>query len=276
MIRLKPSQNEKAEQVFAKTIYRHSHMGWLDLSEIGNAGGYAWLDSRAMGKTLIALQPIAEDCFWLHSFYSLKEPGNYDLSGKLKEILPPGRNAVYAISSHNWFNELLEINSFSLCDEIIQFVTNQIRMPENSGPYIPVKPHSMAQMDIYANCESAFPRVWQLGRFEFQEAFADASYIRAVYIDEQPAGYLMAQMEPDNCHILRLAVSKDHQSKGIASVLVHDLIRECHEQGITDFSVNTSRNDNAAVSFYERLNFQLIPERFPVYCRYISGTNEKA
>ncbi len=263
------SGQESVRRVFPDSAYENAHLGWLDVWQIEQNGGRVFLDEEIPGGVLIGLQPANHDTLWLHSFFSKQNPTDYDVSGSLKKCLADGIYSIYTISSHNWYSALLMRNGFRPCDEIIQLETNRITIPAHVFPS-DQNPIDMSDFDsIRKNCECSFPPLWRLRKTEFEAAFQDADYKMRIGYGEDIRGYLLAAVDPDNCHILRLAVNPEYQHQGIASGLISRMISECEKKGIRNFSVNTNKKNSAAVNLYHSLNFLQSGRTYPVFYKRI-------
>lgn len=264
-----PAEKETVESLFEGSIYQNSHLGWIDLWGLYAADGSIWIDTFRHNNYLIGLQPSTASIFWLHSFYTDKIPGDYPLAHKIKALLPPGRHSVYTISSHSWFNKLLEKNNFYQCDEIIELETTEIIFPIR---YTPDETYSVTDNisnSIIESCEIIFPPLWRLSEAETERAVTTSSYRLAVLSNNQIIGCLLADFDDGNCHIQRISVFPDYQNRGAASFMIRQMVNDAKQNGITSFSVNTNRNNSTAVRFYEHLNFSVQRKHYPVYYRYI-------
>lgn len=255
--------------MFEGSIYRNRHLGWLALWDLYDADGSIWFDTYRHNNFLIGLQPSAPSIFWLHSFYTDKIPGEYPLARKIKEILPSGRHSVYTISSHSWFNKLLEKNSFHKCDEIIELETTEINLPDRIDPYVNYTLSDILPNSVIESCETVFPPLWRLNTAEIDHANKSSSYSLSVLSDGQIIGCLLADFDDGNCHIQRISVFPAYQNQGAASFMIRQMVIDAKQNGITSFSVNTNRNNSTALHFYEHLNFSIQGKHYPIYYRYL-------
>ena len=264
-------QSEVSQSIglFDNSAYTNSHLGWIELENLISNHGSIWLDSIRNTKYLIAILPNKTNLYWLHSFYSTGRPESYPLTEKLKSCFSAGTMSVYTISSHNWFNSLLEYNGFRKCDEIIQMETADIHS-NNIYTKFSFEVLTGNEIDnVYNHCESSFPSLWQLGKNELSIAINGANYARMIVNGNKAIAYLLADYESDNCHIERIAVSQDYQNQGVASSLIHQLIIDMESKCISKFSVNTNKNNSSAVSFYKKMNFAISGQIYPVYHRFL-------
>ena len=266
---LKASDKDYAEKLFSDSVYHNEHLGWLSLWQLPDIGGNIRLFEEASGKYLIGLQPVSENIFWFHSFFSDSNPAQLHISEALRSFFISGPRSIYAISSHKWFSSLLEENGFRQFDEIIQLETSCIVSPKSSARQDLYRFSSGISGMILSECETSFPPLWRLGRFEWKTALLNSNYACYSGSHGVPTGYILADITEDNCHLLRIAVNQDNQQKGIASALVGSMINHCREIGITQYSVNTNKKNSAAVSFYNSLNYSQTGQVFPIYHRYV-------
>ena len=263
------TRENSAERIFSNSIYRNTHLGCLDPEDLPAAGGSIFLDESVSGTVLMGFQPAGENITWLHSFYCTKDPKEYDLARALKQCGFSGSLSVYTISSHRWYTSLLKENGFREKDEIIQFESADI-CPPDKFPVIHPVPFTVEQAeDVRKACEKAFPPLWRQNTAEFEKTCRISNYRRYITDSTGICGFLLADITEDNCHIMRIAIDPKHQNRGLASALTARLISHCTETGITNFSVNTNKNNLPAVAFYSSLNLKKTGDVFPVFYKYI-------
>ena len=269
MKQISVTEEKSAERIFSNSIYRNTHLGCLDLEELPETGGSIFLDETDPACVLMGFQPAADNIVWLHSFYCSHDPKVYALAAALKHCGFARPLSIYAISSHQWFSSLLKQNGFRENDEIIQLETADIRIPEKVPAVQSVSfPTGQAEA-VRKACEKAFPPLWRQNTAEFEKTCRLSNYRRFLSDGSGICGYLLAEITEDNCHIMRIAIDPERQNRGLASALAHELIRYCTETGITNYSVNTNKNDLPAVGFYHSLQFKKTGGVFPVFYKYI-------
>ena len=269
MKRISTFPEKSAERIFSNSIYRNTHLGCLDLEELPDSGGSIILDESDFGNVLMGFQPASESISWLHSFYCDHEPNGYDLASSLIHCGLPRPHSVYAISSHRWFTSLLKQNGFREIDGIVQYELTEIIPPVNVPPVHTEELTIDRAEEVRRACEKAFPPLWRQNASEFEKTCQISNYRRFISGRAGVTGYLLADITEDNCHIMRIAVDPDRQNKGLASALVDQLINFCNGAGITNYSVNTNKNNLPAVNFYHSLNFKKTGDVFPVFYKHI-------
>lgn len=263
------SELNQCLELFNNSVYTNSHLGWIELENLIPNNGSIWLDSIKNTKYLIAFLPNKSNLYWLHSFYATGRPEQYSFIEKIKTCFSSGTKSIYSISSHNWFNSLLEYNGFRKCDEIIQMETNNIHI-KNSYANLQIEElFDDDIVNIYENCEFSFPSLWRLDPNELSIAIKGANYARKILKGNMVIAYLLADYESDNCHIERIAVAQNYQNKGLASALISQLITNMEAKHISKFSVNTNKNNIVAVNFYKTMNFDIYGQIYPVYHRFL-------
>lgn len=269
MRHLTVSETKTAETVFSNSLYKNEHPGWFDLLQVSENSGSVFLDTDNGRSVLLAFQPISQSLTWLHTFYADSDPLNYDLAEAARNCGLDRNCAVFTISSHEWYSALLRKNLFRKCDEIIQLETDRISLPRQIDHYEVLPFEEKDIKPAFTKCESSFPLLWRLHQREFTSAWESASYKRLIRSGNTCAGFILAEVSENNCHITRLASAREMQHKGIASALVRWMILDCGNGEISSFSVNTNRNNTDALTFYSSLNLKQTGKTYPVCFRYI-------
>ena len=262
-----PAQND-IDQLIADSAWQNIHLGWMELSEIDPADKIIRIGEFESDKILLGLQHVHDSVYWLHTFCSTFPPSDLDLSEALKACFPPSHYKLYAISSHKWFDSLLEKNGFMKCDEILQFETDSISVPQPRTDFM-IEPFAESMITDAFAFEDVFPPLWRLDASEFDKAFRTSDWNNVIRMDGKLIGYLLADRTEDDCHINRLVVRQEFQNSGAASALLGCLAGDCRKQNITRFGVNTNKNNTAAVDFYLHRNFIRRGRIYLVYCRYL-------
>ncbi len=271
MKKLSSSDKETIGVPFESSIYTHSHFGWFDCWQIVEDNGELWLDESNYEKHLIALQFVSSDIIWLHSFFSDVPVETYPLAEKLKSILSPGKYCIYSISSQNWYSSLLKKNGFRSSDEIIQMETDSIPIKYNRT-FKEIQPFSPEQAeDIWNECEKIFPSLWRLDLKEFSAACKTSNYRRVLILNGKISGYLLAEIDESdrNCDITRIVVYPEYQQKGYGRKFINQMVLECSTSNVKSYSVNTNKNNTAALNFYRELTFRQVDNSYPVYYRFL-------
>ena len=270
MKQLTAQDKELSDRLFSDFYYRNEHLGWFTALD---------LPARGLGKTcllehdgkqfLAAFQEIAPRKQWLHSFFQEgdTEPFSFREFPEYRELF--SRQTIYSISSHIWYTRLLKFNGFMQCDAVIQMETELLRLPKETASGIEIKSFDLDLADrLLESCETAFPPIWRLCPTEFTFEVEQAPVRLAAFLNGAPAGFVTADIAEGNCHILRLAVSPEHQGEGIATALLTKLFLDCVRQdGIDTFSVNTNQKNAPAVSLYEKFGLEIRGKRFPVFTK---------
>lgn len=88
--------------------------------------------------------------------------------------------------------------------------------------------------------------------------FEPAAWMRAIYADETPVGFLMMYEKPDEgvFYLWRLMVDAQYQAMGFGRRALEQLIaRVCADPNATDLTLSVVPGADGAAPFYERLGF---------------------
>ena len=79
--------------------------------------------------------------------------------------------------------------------------------------------------------------------------------------DGEVIGYVGAQIVPDEADMMNIAVSSAHRRKGIARILILELLDRLQVQGVRSLSLEVRVSNLAAISLYEGLGFAQVGRR---------------
>lgn len=91
----------------------------------------------------------------------------------------------------------------------------------------------------------------------------------AVYIvaeeDGEIAGYMGYWVIAGECNINNVAVSPLHRRKHIGSAIIEAMINSCSEAGISRFTLEVRKSNDAAINLYRKYGFKAFGERKGYY-----------
>jgi diamine N-acetyltransferase len=92
--------------------------------------------------------------------------------------------------------------------------------------------------------------------------FVPAHWMRAVYADGEPAGFVLTYELPDEStyYLWRFMVAEGHQRRGIGRRAMELLLDRWRSLGATVASLSVVPSNPDAVAFYESLGFRLTGE----------------
>lgn len=79
------------------------------------------------------------------------------------------------------------------------------------------------------------------------------------------AGYAGVWVVLDEGHITNVAVHPDHRRKGVAAMLLLQLLEAAREKGAKRFTLEVKRTNEAAIALYERYGFRIVGYRKGYY-----------
>lgn len=97
----------------------------------------------------------------------------------------------------------------------------------------------------------------------------------AIYVDNQPAGFIIARNVAGEGEILTIAIHPDHRRNGFATLLVNAFIEEEMPNGLESLFLEVIVTNTAAIALYTALGFSTISTR-PGYYQMPPGHPVKA
>ncbi|UCG79284.1 MAG: ribosomal protein S18-alanine N-acetyltransferase [Nitrospirota bacterium] len=131
--------------------------------------------------------------------------------------------------------------------------------------YLSVREIRTEDLDTVTAIESlSFSRPWTRNMF-YQEMGNPRSFIRVAELNGNIIGYICASFVLDEGHILDIAVNSLYRKKGIATVLVNDVLSNLRKFGIKRIFLEVRVSNRSALSFYEKIGFESIGSRKDYY-----------
>jgi ribosomal-protein-alanine acetyltransferase len=122
---------------------------------------------------------------------------------------------------------------------------------------------------------SSFAVPWSAKMFEQELQLPEfRNLVAKVMVEDgrEIAGYINFLLDPDEVHVLNIAIREDFRMHGIASKLMEEMIKISYNQGVCFATLEVRRNNAAARKLYEKFGFAATGIR-PFY---YSDTGESA
>ena len=112
--------------------------------------------------------------------------------------------------------------------------------------------------------EECFSMPWSMKALE--ESIQQDMYIflKAV-LDDDIVGYISLYRSFDEGDMVNLAVRKLYRGKGIASLLLKELIKACHQIDVQRILLEVRKSNDIAISLYKKIGFVEIATRKNFY-----------
>jgi diamine N-acetyltransferase len=93
--------------------------------------------------------------------------------------------------------------------------------------------------------------------------FQPKSWFRAIYADDEPAGFVLTFEDPEGegYHVWRFMVDGRHQGRGVGRRAMELLLERWRGLGAPAGSLSVVEGNDGAIAFYESLGFRLTGER---------------
>jgi len=136
-------------------------------------------------------------------------------------------------------------------------------------PHHEMRPlRSQRAFDVAARLDHlAFDSGWGLDVDGIEEACRATPVHRirlAVTATDEPAGYMVTGRNGSAGFIQRLAVDPAYEGQGVATSLLQDGLGWLARRRVTDILVNTHLDNERALSLYQRIGFEQLPENLRV------------
>lgn len=264
-------------------LYVHRH---LDFRPALEWLGYQPFYLLAQGNKIfaaLACPPDPPQVAWIRLFAVAQE---YPLHKAWKELWTHAMQEmqteylsiqfVGAIPLNQWFEAFLMESRFTLHHTIIFLQWQGTAIQEVKHPSLQLRTRSMSHEDMPSVEQvdrAAFPLLWQLSKEYLHYAMQQAAISDVALIGDRIVGYQITTSTQIGAHLARLAVHPDVQRQGIASALLHNLLQQLQERGITSLTVNTQEDNFASLQLYQKFGFTATGEKYPIYIYPLRSIN---
>ena len=119
-------------------------------------------------------------------------------------------------------------------------------------------------LEVLAIEKASFATPWSEILF-MNEIFKHRSLPKAAVIGGKVVGYICGNYLLDEGHILNVTVHPDFRKQGIASLLIHEMIRLLKEEGCRTIFLEVRISNEAALRMYEKAGFIRLATRKAYY-----------
>lgn len=245
------------------SAWTHKHLDWYKTSSWIDRDdvhvGLAWDDDQLVGY--IGLSPPVEGHCWIRllGISSGNMPGAIirDLWQSAEtHCRKSGVSTVIMLMASNWCFKYMPSLGFSYLDDIITL--NHIGPALPSALPSPVHVYAAEAehvSDIARIDRQAFRPPWYLTLNDLRQAHRIAVYSTVAEIAGEIVGYQICTRHDEAIHLARLAVTTEHQGKGIGAALLAHALRHTHSRSIDSMSVNTQLSNFPSQRLYQRRGF---------------------
>ena len=265
-------QHQIANLMFFES-HVHRHLDWrAPLDWLGSP--YYWVvEESERIKAVLACPQDPAGVAWVRLFANARQLSLDDAWSVLwkaaqRDIAQHGDTTVALIAMHQWLSDLLIKNDFTHTQDIIMLEWKGEDVPEQSLPDgLTVRAMQPGDLSEVAKLDAAaFMPLWQNPLDALERALPQATSATVLEDEQGLLGYQISTENPFGAHLARLAIRPDAQRRGFGSLIVSDLIRRLNDKGVARLTVNTQSDNHASLALYEKMEFVLTGETFPVYC----------
>lgn len=120
-------------------------------------------------------------------------------------------------------------------------------------------------LDAVYNLETRlFPNPWPKSFFQHDLMSGDSVGLVAEH-DGQLIGYAMATLTGDGFHVTNIGIDMKHQRRGLGKELMNQLEALAKAKGSHYVFLEVRTNNNAAITFYEKLGYTILFTRRNYY-----------
>ena len=250
----------------------HRHLGWQSPLDWLGLQPFLILENKTRILAALACPPDEDGITWLQLFVTAPGFSNFQawklLWPNAKRVLGSSRNVttVNSLVIHPEMERLLKKAGFV---EIYQVVVLVWDISHASWP--PINQQGSIRLmqkddleDVYKVDQLAFDDIWRNSLSQLKAAYGEAFSATVIELNGMVQGYQISTATTQGGHLARLAVNPEHQTRGLGSLLVADLLDRFQERGIVEVTVNTQSVNIKSLDLYQKFGFQLQDDRYSV------------
>ena len=257
--------------LLSRAHWRHFHLDWrdpLDLLTL-EPNLLAYEGDRLVGH--FASPPEPDQTGWVRSFcvdaghnpLSVWRPLWAEAAGSCV-ALQVGRMA--SLLSGEWMRPLLTEAGFRETNAVVFFEWRGQELRPRPSTEGKVRRLERAELSEIVRVDGqAFAPLWRNSFESLSAAMSQAIVATGVELEGRLVAYQLTTASPFGAHLARLAVEPDQQGKGMATLLVVDLIHQLNRRGFDSVTLNTQADNLRSQELYRRLDFRETGQRYPVF-----------
>ncbi|MBE5928233.1 MAG: ribosomal-protein-alanine N-acetyltransferase [Lachnospiraceae bacterium] len=118
--------------------------------------------------------------------------------------------------------------------------------------------------EIFAIEAECFTEPWTKESFKYS-VDTESDYSVVAVCDGRVCGYLMLRITYDSADIMNVAVAASYRKKGIAGLMMQDVIGYAKNKGVESFLLEVRESNAPAIGLYEKMGFKTIGRRKGYY-----------
>lgn len=178
------------------------------------------------------------------------------------------RPIIPSLALSDWFTTILLRSGFVHHQDIVGLerevqINNPFLRPNDDLFVRLMEPDdlpSVASID-----QAAFEPIWQNSLNQVRQSYEQAAIATVAESENEIVGYQVTTVNMFAAHLARLAVKPGLQGHQVGTTLLYDLVQRCRTERLWQITINTQDNNQASLTLYRKVGFQLTGEAFPVY-----------
>lgn len=249
----------------------HRHLDWRSPLEWLGAPFYWALDEDRQITAALACPTEATGIAWVRLFvyagrWSAENAWNILWNTARQEIERAGGAQVAVIAMQPWFQRVLALSGFDLCQHIVMLEWQAQPWAGREANAIRIRPMTAADLpEVESTDAESFVPLWQNSLETLEKAFEQSLIATVTENEHGIVGYQMSTGNGPRAHLARLAVRSTAQRRGIGRALLNDLFARLTQRGVSRLSVNTQSDNEVSLRLYQKMGFVRTGEQYPVY-----------
>jgi len=194
------------------------------------------------------------------------------LESHARDMRAQGATQLAFLGWAPWLAHSLEALGFETRTTVVTYSRRRDAVLEQGNRDVLVRPAVAADVDVLVELDRvAFEPLWRYSAEIHRRLLGSATHCTIAELAGVPIGYQIGDISGEQGHIIRLAVHREWQGRGVGMRLLADVIEFFQIRRVQRIMVNTQADNAASRRLYERTGFVRWTEEVPVMIKELAA-----
>jgi ribosomal-protein-alanine N-acetyltransferase len=276
VVRAEPAETEEAERLFSAARFRFLRAWLANLGECARSGLLFTASHRAHLRAALACSRQNDEVFNLCGA-AFRHEMDVDtflaplIQTTICSLRETGASLLTYVGTEDWLVPRLVRAGFVLEESVVTLLKSGGEIPAQSkSREIQVRRGEESDLQAVLQLDrAAFPAEWHYGEGTLLRALR-AARVFLVAHDDNVIGYAYGDILGGSAHLTRLAISPEHQGRGVGAALLSEALSLFHQRGAWCITLNTQGRNQASQRLYQRFGFQPVGQSVPLLVQQLA------
>lgn len=270
VVRAEPAETEEAESLFSSARFTFLRAWLANLGDCVRSGLLFTASHRAHMRAALACSRQNAEVFNLCGA-AFRHELDVDtflvplIQTTIRSLRETGASLLTYVGTEDWLVPRLVRAGFVLEESVVTLLKSGGEMPaQPKCRVIRIRRGEEADLQAVVRLDrEAFPAEWHYDEGTLLRALR-AAHVFLVAHDDSVIGYAYGDIQGGSAHLSRLAISVEHQGRGVGTALLSEAVSLFHQRGAWCITLNTQGSNSASQRLYQQFGFQSVGQSVPL------------